>query len=119
MAAEGGFPLQRVKGNSKGGLSGAFLKKGDDMTREMEMGRLAELGESEYRELASVYVKLRDLREAIAQMHDVYLKEGTPPSFDGVEAIHLMAEEAFADLERYLLPVCDPDSAFEPVEGGA
>lgn len=77
--------------------------------------RLEELGESEYRELESVYGKLKDLKVSIAQMHDDFVKESVPPTFDKMEAIYLMVEDVFADLERYLLPECDPDSAYEPV----
>ncbi|KAF0217254.1 MAG: hypothetical protein FD174_3362 [Geobacteraceae bacterium] len=89
--------------------------KGDDMTEKLNAKRLEELGESEYRELESVYGKLKDLRASIAQMHDDLLKEATPPTFDKLEAIYLMVEDVFAGLERYLLPECDPNSAFEPV----
>lgn len=38
-----------------------------------------------------------------------------PRQIDKVEAIHLMVEDVFADLERYLLPECDPDSAYKTV----
>lgn len=85
------------------------------MTEKMDKEMLEELGESEYRELESVYCKLRDLKTSISQMHDEFVAQATPPDFDKVEAIHLLAEDVFADLERYLLPECDPDSAYKTV----
>ncbi len=86
------------------------------MTEKMDSKMLEELGESEYRELASVYCKLRDLKASISEMHDAYLAQATPPEFDKVEAIHLMVDDVFDDLERYLRPECDPDSAFRTVK---
>lgn len=85
------------------------------MTEKMDVKMLEELGASEYRELETVYCKLRDLKGSIARMHDDYVAQSTPPEFDKVEAIYLMADELFADLERYLRPECDPDSAFKTV----
>lgn len=84
--------------------------------KKMDTKMLEELGESEYRELENVYCGLRDLKTSIAQMHDAYLTQATPPDFDKVEAIHLMADELFDGLERYLLPECDPDSAYKTVK---
>ncbi len=86
------------------------------MTEKMDSNMLEELGESEYRELESVYCKLRDLKASITEMHDAYLAQATPPEFDKVEAIHLMVDDVFDDLERYLRPECDPDSAFRTVK---
>lgn len=83
------------------------------MAQSRDTKRLEELGESEYRELKDVYCKLRDLKEAIARMHDAYVAQGAPPDFTVVEGIQLQMEEVFDDLERYLLPECDPDSAVE------
>jgi hypothetical protein len=85
------------------------------MMEKMDKEMLEELGESEYRELESVYCKLRDLKTSISLMHDEYVAQATPPDFDKVEAIHLLVEDMFADLERYLLPECDPDSAYKTV----
>ena len=85
------------------------------MTEKMDKEMLEELGESEYRELESVYCKLRDLKISISEMHDTYVAQSAPPEFDKVEAIHLLVEDVFADLERYLLPECDPDSAYKTV----
>lgn len=83
--------------------------------RKLNETMLEQLGESEYRELESVYRKLRDLKASITEMHDTYLAQAAPPEFDKVEALHLMVDEVFDDLERYLLPECDPDSAYRTV----
>jgi len=77
---------------------------------------MEELGESEYRELVPVYFKLRDLKTSITLMHDAYVAQAAPPEFDKVEAIHLMVDEVFDGLERYLLPEIDPDSAYKTVK---
>jgi hypothetical protein len=82
---------------------------------KMDMKMLEELGESEYRELEYVYCKLRDLKTSIAQMHDDFVAQAIPPEFEKVEAIHLMVNEVFDDLERYMRPICDPDSAYKTV----
>jgi hypothetical protein len=83
--------------------------------KKIDESMLGELAESEYRELENVYCKLRDLKTSISEMHDAYLAQATPPEFDKVEAIHLMVDEVFDDLERYLRPECDPDSAYKTV----
>lgn len=83
---------------------------------KLDAKMLEELGESEYRELVQVYCKLRDLKTSITQMHDAYVAQATPPEFDKVEAIHLVVDDVFDDLERYLRPECDPDSAYKTVE---
>jgi hypothetical protein len=90
--------------------------KEDGIMEKMDEKMLEELGESEYRELESVYGKLRDLKASITEMHDAYLAQTTPPDFDRVEAIHIMVDEVFADLERYLRPECDPDSSYRTVK---
>jgi len=77
--------------------------------------RLQELGESEYRELLEVYCGMGALKSAIKEMHDGYLADGAPPEFDRVEAIHILVDELYAGLERFIRPECDPDSAYEPI----
>lgn len=87
------------------------------MSTRLDRERLAELGEREYGELKRVYCRLRDLKEAIDLMHDDFVREAKPPVFESVENIHLLVDDIHADLERFLLPVCDPGSAVGPVEG--
>jgi hypothetical protein len=86
------------------------------MKEKMDSDMLAELGETEYRELEEVYGKLHNLKNAITEMHDAYLAQASPPEFDKVQAIHIMVDALFADLERYLRPECDPDSAYKTVK---
>lgn len=86
------------------------------MTEEFDRKRLEELAESDHRELESFYRRMGDLRESIARMHDDYVAQGTPPAFDRVEAIHLMAEDVYGELERYLIAACGPDVAVSPAE---
>ena len=88
------------------------------MTSTLDTKRLAELGESEYVELQSLYCRMRDLKQVIDGMHDGLVGQGTPPDFDGVEAAWLMMDEMYGDLERYLYAECDPSSACNPVERG-
>lgn len=85
------------------------------MAEKMNIKRLEELKESDYLELENVYSRLRDMKAAVAQMHDEYVGQGTPPAFDRVEAVYILLDELFADFERYFLPEADASSAFEPV----
>ncbi|HEX9022517.1 MAG TPA: hypothetical protein VF799_01625 [Geobacteraceae bacterium] len=86
------------------------------MTGEIDRKRLEELAESDHRQLEDLYRRMRDLRELIASIHDDYVNQGNPPAFDRVEAVHLMAEDAYGELERYLIAACGQDVAVSPVE---
>jgi hypothetical protein len=97
-------------------MSSIKSREEEKTMEKMDTRMLEELGESEYRELEYVYCKLRDLKTSIALMHDAYVAQAIPPEFDKVEAIHLMADEVFDDLERYMRPECDPDSAYKTVK---
>ncbi len=88
------------------------------MTSTLDTKRLAELGESEYVELKSLYCRMRNLKQVIDNMHERLVADGTPPDFDGVEAAWLTVGEMYGDLERYLLAECDPSCACNPVERG-
>lgn len=83
------------------------------MREELILERLEDLGKSEYLELKDVYCRLQDLRSVIARMHVDYVNQGESPAFDTVQAAYLMVEDIYSDLERYLLPICDPSSAYE------
>ncbi|KIE43048.1 MULTISPECIES: hypothetical protein [Geobacter] len=84
--------------------------------KKLDAKMLEELGESAYRELVAVYCKLRDLKTSITRMHDDYVAQAVPPELNRVQAIRLIVDEAFDDLDRYLRPQCDPDSAYRTVE---
>ena len=86
------------------------------MAVELDQDRLQELAESGHVELESFYRRMRDLKELITLIHDDYVAKGTPPPFDRVEAMHLMADDIYDELERYLSATCGPDVAVHPVE---
>ena len=77
---------------------------------EQETINLQELGEAEYQVLKDTYCRLQDMRSGINAMRNQYTADGTPPNFDRVEALYVQIEEIFAELERFLLPVCSPSS---------
>jgi len=56
------------------------------------------------------------LKTSITRMHDDYVAQAAPPELNRVQAIRLIVDEAFDDLDRYLRPQCDPDSAYRTVE---
>jgi len=86
------------------------------MTTVFDENRLKELAESDHRVLEAFYRRMRDLKDLISGTHDDYASEGVPPSFDKVQALHLLSTEIFDELERYLIPACDPEVAVNPVE---
>ncbi len=88
------------------------------MTEEIDRKRLEELAESDHRQLESLYRRMRDLRDLIASIHDDYVSQGSPPAFDRVEAAHIMVDDAYGELERYLIAACGEDVAVSPVERG-
>ncbi|HEX8960716.1 MAG TPA: hypothetical protein VF775_04015 [Geobacteraceae bacterium] len=92
------------------------MQRGVAMADEIDRKRLEELAESDHRQLEDLYHRMRDLRELIASIHDDYVNQGSPPAFDRVEAVHLMAEDAYGELERYLIAACGQDVAVSPVE---
>ena len=67
---------------------------------------LKELGEKEYEVLKQAYCRLQSLRADVGTMHEQYIKDGTPPDFDHVESVYLQMEALYAELERFLLPIC-------------
>lgn len=68
-----------------------------------------ELGEKEFTVLKGTYCKLQELRTQIHAVHAAYVADGTPPDFDRVEALKLLMDEVYDELERFLLPVCAND----------
>jgi hypothetical protein len=69
---------------------------------------LRELGESEYTVLSSAYCKLHEVRDYLTRMHDVYLRDGVPPTFSEVAAVRILTEEVFGEVEKYVLALADP-----------
>ena len=72
---------------------------------------LGELGESEYTVLSSAYCKLNGVRDYLARMHDVYLRDGIPPAFSEVEAVRILTEEVYGEVEKYVHALADPEEA--------
>jgi len=69
---------------------------------------LGSLGESEFSVLTSAYCKLQQVREQIGAMHDVYLADGTPPSFPRIKAVQFLVDDLFSEIEGYVLALADP-----------
>lgn len=81
------------------------------MTDGMRDERLRELAESNYVMLKQTYCSMRQLKELADRLHERYLGQGDTFEMDTVSALKLTADGAFEELERYLRPECDPDSA--------
>lgn len=83
------------------------------MTSEMKEERLRELSESNYLMLKDTYCSMRQLKDLVDRLHGKYLEQGTSLEMDTVMAIKLTTDRLYDELERYLRPECDPDSAYD------
>jgi len=83
------------------------------MTSEMRDERLQELSQSNYLMLKNAYCSMQQLKELIDRLHGTYLEQGIAREMDTVMAIKLTADRLYVELELYLRPECDPDSAFD------
>jgi hypothetical protein len=81
------------------------------MTSSMREERVQELGESGFLMLKSSYELMRELKGMVDRLHQSGLQQGSKMSFDQVAAIKLTTDRLYDDLERYMRPECDPDSA--------
>lgn len=81
------------------------------MTSGLRDERLRELAESNYVMLKDTYCSMRQLKDLADRLHERYLEQGSTFEMDTVSALKLTADRAFGELERYLRPECDPDSA--------
>jgi hypothetical protein len=88
------------------------------MSAYLNRERLADLGESEYRELKGAYCRLREIKRSVDALHDDFVATGAAPGFEAVEAIHFMVDDLYEELDRYMLAESDPSSAFDPAETG-
>ena len=75
--------------------------------------RVLELGESNYLVLRDSYHYVRELKGMVDRLHANCLQQARSVDFDTVSAIKLTTDHLYEELERYLRPECDPDSAFE------
>jgi hypothetical protein len=83
------------------------------MTTEVRVERVQELGESAYLMLKESYHILQELKGMVDRLHAGCLQQGKTMDFDTVSAIKLTTDRLYADLERYIRPECDPDSAYD------
>lgn len=82
------------------------------MTSELREGRVQELSDSAYLMLKESYGALHELKGLIDRLHQGIM-ERKSPDFETVTAIKLTTDRVYGDLERYLRPECDPDSAYD------
>ena len=75
--------------------------------------RVLELGESNYLALKESYESVRKLKGLVDRLHAGCLQQGKGVDFDTVAAIKLTTDRLYEELEHYLRPECDPDSAFD------
>ena len=83
------------------------------MTSSMREERVQELSQSAYIQLKGSYDLVRELKGMVDRLHASGLQQGSKMSFDQVAAIKLTTDRLYEDLERYMRPECDPDSAYE------
>jgi hypothetical protein len=78
----------------------------------MREDRVQELSESGYQMLKGTHGLVRELKGMVDRLHQSGLQQGSKMSFDQVAAIKLTTDRLYEDLERYMRPECDPDSAY-------
>lgn len=83
------------------------------MAAEMNEGRVQELSESSYLMLKECYSSVQQLKGLVDRLHANYLRQAIVPEMDTVMAIKLVNDRLYDELERYLRPECDPDSAYD------
>ena len=81
------------------------------MTSRLKDERLRELAESSYLMLKETFCSVQQAKELVDKLHARYLDQGIALEMDTVMAIKLTVDRTFEELERYLRPECDPDSA--------
>ena len=83
------------------------------MTSSVREERVRELSESAYLMLKGTYGLVRELKGMVDRLHQSGLRQENRTNFDQVAAIKLTTDRLYEDLERYMRPECDPDSAYE------
>jgi len=81
------------------------------MTSPVREERVRELSESGYLMLKETHGLVRELKGMVDRLHGATL-QGKGLEFDQVSAIKLTTDRMYGELERYLRPECDPDSAY-------
>jgi len=82
------------------------------MTSSVREERVQELGGSAYLMLRDTHKLVRELKGMVDRLHQSGLRQDTRMNIDQMAAIKLMTDRVYDDLERYLRPECDPDSAY-------
>jgi len=82
------------------------------MTSSVREERVQELGESAYLMLKGTCQLVRELKGMVDRLHQSGFREENRMSFDQLSAIKLTTDRLYDDLERYMRPECDPDSAY-------
>lgn len=82
------------------------------MTSSVREGRVDELSESNYLMLRDTHNLVRELKGMVDRLHQTAVTGGGT-SFDLVAALKLTVDRLYDELERYLRPGCDPDSAYD------
>lgn len=83
------------------------------MTSGLRQERVQELCESAYLMLKESHQSLRELKGLVDRLHEGFLQEQKGVDFDTLAAIKLTTDRMYDELERYLRPECDPDSAYD------
>ena len=83
------------------------------MTSSVREERMQELSESAYLMLRDTYKLVRELKGMVDRLHQSGLRQDNRMNFDQVAAIKLTTDHIYDDLERYMRPECDPDSAYD------
>ena len=78
------------------------------MNETIEVEQLKSLGKSEFHLLKTTYCKLDELRAQIARLHETYVDTGKAPDIDAVAALRILADELFAEVDRYLSALIEP-----------
>jgi hypothetical protein len=80
------------------------------MTSGMREQRVHELSESSYQMLTGSYRLVQELKSMVDRVHAGCV-QGKPMDFDTLSAVKLTMDRLYDEMERYLRPECDPDSA--------
>lgn len=83
------------------------------MTSGLREERVQELCESAYVMLKDSYGALHELKGLVDRLHAGYLQQQKSMDFDTIAAIKLTTDRMHDELERYLRPEIDPDSAYD------
>ena len=83
------------------------------MTSGLREERVQELCESAYLMLKDSHGALHELKGLVDRLHAGYLQQQKSMDFDTIAAIKLTTDRLYDELERYLRPEVDPDSAYD------